>query len=151
MIFKSPKPVVVRETLLIIAGVVWTAVGIMLMTWADIWLTADKMSEALILGSLGVVIALISWRFGFLRIVASNIKRIERAPIKVSAFYFQASKSYLVMLLMIALGIALRHSSLPKPWLAVIYLGVGGALFLSSLDYYLHYARLLKASKAQSD
>ena len=44
---------------------------------------------------------------------------------------------------MISLGLFLRHSSLPKQYLAVIYLAVGGALFLSSFYYYKLLWRVL--------
>ena len=59
-------------------------------------------------------------------------------------FSFQAWKSYLLVAFMIALGITLRHSALPRPILAGVYLAIGGALFLSSLRYY----RLLGAKSA---
>lgn len=37
---------------------------------------------------------------------------------------------------MIALGIALRHSGVPKPALAVVYAAIGGALMLASGLYH---------------
>ncbi len=38
---------------------------------------------------------------------------------------------------MIAMGIYLRHSSpIPKPYLAILYIGLGASLFVSSLQYY---------------
>ena len=44
-------------------------------------------------------------------------------------------KSYLLLGVMMALGIGLRHSPLPKPYLAVLYIGIGLALVLSSVRY----------------
>jgi hypothetical protein len=38
---------------------------------------------------------------------------------------------------MIALGLLLRHSAIPKPYLAILYIGMGLALLLSSLRYFL--------------
>jgi hypothetical protein len=49
----------------------------------------------------------------------------------------------LIIAVMISLGLFLRHSSLPKQYLAVIYLAVGGALFLSSFYYYKLLWRVL--------
>jgi hypothetical protein len=37
---------------------------------------------------------------------------------------------------MIALGVTLRHSAVPRPELAVVYLAIGGALLLASFSYY---------------
>ena len=43
---------------------------------------------------------------------------------------------------MVALGISLReYSQLPKTFLAVIYIGIGGGLLLGSLRYYDHLLR----------
>ena len=44
---------------------------------------------------------------------------------------------------MICLGIILRHSPIPKQWLAVIYLGFGGAMILSSIKYYIFFFKML--------
>jgi len=37
---------------------------------------------------------------------------------------------------MVSMGIGLRHSSIPKPYLSIIYLGIGVALFLSGTRYF---------------
>ena len=37
-------------------------------------------------------------------------------------------------------GMLLRHSTLPKPWLAVVYAAIGGALLLASRQYYARLA-----------
>ena len=140
------KPEVAREVLLLVAGLVWSGVGIMLGTWAVVWLTAASPSAAMILGAAGVACALVAWRFGFARLSNANIERIERLPVRACLFSFQAWKSYLIMASMIALGLVLRHSAIPKPWLAVVYSTIGGALFLSSLGYYRHFFRHLRRS-----
>ena len=48
-------------------------------------------------------------------------------------------RSYLLIPFMIILGVILRHSPVPRLYLAVLYLAIGTALFLSSLRY-LRYA-----------
>lgn len=47
---------------------------------------------------------------------------------------FQERKSYLIIVVM--MGMALRHSPIPKPYLAAVYLGIGGGLLLASLGYF---------------
>jgi hypothetical protein len=44
---------------------------------------------------------------------------------------------------MITMGTFLRQSSLPKPYLAVIYIGFGGAMLLSSLRYHRNFFKLM--------
>jgi hypothetical protein len=82
-----------------------------------------------------------------LRIVRKNIARIEDGPTRASAFAFQGWKSYLVTVLMVAMGITLRHSAVPKPYLAVIYEGVGAALLLTSLLYHRRFAAALRPQR----
>jgi hypothetical protein len=91
------------------------------------------------LGLAGAGLALLAARYLFARIVRSNIARIERGPDRASAFAFQAWKSYVVTVGMIALGITLRHSSIPRPALAVVYEAIGGALLLTSLLYHRRF------------
>ena len=140
------KPAVTQKALVLIAGLVWTGVGILLSTMAVVWLAAAPRSQGVLLGTVGVLLAVVAWRFGFSRLSRANVDRIERSPARACAFSFQAWKSYLIMGSMIALGIVLRHSAIPKPWLAVVYSTIGGALLLASLDYYRHVAHYLPNS-----
>jgi hypothetical protein len=51
---------------------------------------------------------------------------------------------------MIALGLYLRvYSPIPKPLLAVLYLGIGGGLFFASLHYFVNVINMLKAQPAK--
>ena len=140
------KPAVGRNSLVLIAGLVWTAVGILLSTMAGVWLAAAPGNEGPLLGTAGAALAVVAWRFGFSRLSLTNVERIERSDARACLFSFQAWKSCLVMGSMIALGMVLRHSAIPKPWLAVVYSTVGGALILASLDYYRHFIRLRRNS-----
>jgi hypothetical protein len=51
-------------------------------------------------------------------------------------FGFISPKGWLTTASMIVLGATLRHSDLPKSWLAVPYAAIGAALLLASLTYY---------------
>jgi hypothetical protein len=57
-------------------------------------------------------------------------------PAKGCLFAFQAWRSYLIIGVMIGLGFVLRHSQIPKAYLAIVYFAVGGALILASFHYY---------------
>ena len=114
----------------------WVAVGAMLDTLAVGWLRAIETDRALIFFGTGVASALVIAHFGFLRVVDKNLGRISLMEGKRCVFSFMSWKSYLLVLVMISLGITLRHSPIPKPYLAILYIGIGSALALSSLRYF---------------
>ncbi len=137
-------PVVDKRFLVAISGFVWSIVGITLCNLAVSWLLPEATDQkALLFGLAGAVLALLIHHFGFLRLVDSNISRIRSKKDKVCFFSFQPWKSYLIIVIMVAMGIALRHSSLPKPYLSIIYIGFGGAMILSSIRYIRVFLNLI--------
>ena len=130
------KPAVSKYWLMALAGLIWSVVGIMLCRMTYIWLRAVPERWALSMGSLGLISALVAYRFGFSKIALKNIARLCLLPDKTCIFAFQAWKSYLIIIFMIILGITMRHSPLPRHVLAVIYATIGGALFFSSFHFY---------------
>jgi hypothetical protein len=101
-----------------------------------IWLAAVPWHWWLPLGAIGIISAVMAHRYGFSRIALKNISRLCLLSDKICIFAFQAWRSYLLIIFMIMLGIMLRDSPLPKHFLAIIYMTIGGALFLSSFHYY---------------
>lgn len=129
-------PAVPRGVLPLLAGVVWSAVGAMLLSWAARWLAAAPPWSALSFGLAGATTAAFAWLALFRGIARGNVERLATLPRRACVFAFQPAKSYLVMLSMIALGVTLRHSTLPRTWLSIVYTAIGGALFLASLEYH---------------
>lgn len=139
------KPSVNKNVLLILAGVLWSGVGIMLNKIAYHWLVNLTQTELIFSIIGGIILATIITIWGFSKIVKKNLYRIDELPDKVCLFAFQAWKSYIIIIIMICLGIFLRSfKSIPKPVLASIYIGIGGALFLCS---FLYYKSLFKNNK----
>ncbi len=138
------KPGVEKHFLLAMAGGMWLGVGILLLTFSYTWLHPLPVRRAALFGGVGVMAALIISRFGFLRIVDKNVRRILPMEGKPCAFAFMSWKSYLLVGVMVALGITLRHSSFPKPYLSVIYTGIGLALMLSSVRYWKTFFRFAR-------
>lgn len=129
------KPAVTTDMLLLIAGVVWLGTGILLISMAATWLAKTIGMKTYLFMALGVILAMPIHHFGFLKIVNKNIERILQMQNKRCLFSFVPWKSYMIIVIMIAMGITLRHSTIPKHYLAIIYLGIGLALTLSSIRY----------------
>jgi drug/metabolite transporter (DMT)-like permease len=130
------KPAVSKHWLFIIAGIMWSAVGLMLIWRAVGWYSAIEGDWAIVMVLLGVALALAVYYFMFSKIARKNLKRLCQHPDKVCLFAFQSWQGYLIIVFMVSLGIGLRNSPFPKPWLAVIYTGIGGGLFIASLHFY---------------
>ena len=124
------KPAVTTDMLLLIAGVVWLGTGILLISMAATWLAKTIGMKTYLFMALGVILAMPIHHFGFLK-----IERILQMQNKRCLFSFVPWKSYMIIVIMIAMGITLRHSTIPKHYLAIIYLGIGLALTLSSIRY----------------
>jgi hypothetical protein len=130
------KPAVPRRWLLALAGLVWTVVSLGLGRLALGWLAVVPLPWSVLLGLCGLFLGLLIHRFNFSRVARKNIERICRSSERPCLFSFQAWHSWLLVALMIALGVTLRHSPLPRPILAVLYAAIGTALFAGSLQYY---------------
>ena len=142
--FAKYDPAVDKKFLVALSGVIWTGVGVLLCNLAVTWLSHVSIHTALLFGTAGVILSLLIHHFGFLKLVDKNIARIQAKKGKVCIFGFQPWRSYLIIVVMVAMGITLRHSSLPKHYLAIIYIGFGGAMLLSSVRYHRVFIKLLK-------
>jgi hypothetical protein len=130
------KPAVGRRWLLFVGGFVWVCVGAMLLTFSYRWLIDFEASSPLPYVLAGVVLAMVVHHFGFLKIVDRNLGRLLTAEGKKCVFYFMPWRSYLTVAVMVATGIVLRHSPVPKQYLSILYVGIGLGLVLSSVRYF---------------
>jgi hypothetical protein len=142
------NPAVSKYWLVAIAGAMWTGVGIMLLKYAYIWLASQITFISLIMGVAGISVAIFANHFQFSRLAKKNINRIMQMADKACIFSFQAWKGYMIILVMVTGGSLLRHSAIPKTYLAVLYSGIGGALFLSSFQYYFRLLQTLNIRKS---
>jgi len=143
---KKFDPAVDKRILIALSGLMWSGVGIMLCNLAVGWLLQSAARPRIWCGSAGIMLALMIHHFGFLKLVNRNIARIIAKEDKVCIFGFQPWKSYVIIAIMIAMGTTLRHSALPRQYLAIIYIGFGGAMLLSSIRYFRTCIKLI-ASK----
>ena len=135
MIVARRKPAVNKSVLLITAALVWIGAGTMLLSLAYTWLHRSTVHGAGVLAAVGALAALVVHHFGFLKVVDKNLARILPIEGRPCFFAFMSWKSYGLVAVMIGMGFALRHSSLPRPYLAVLYIAIGLALVLSSIRY----------------
>jgi hypothetical protein len=133
---KSYKPNASRPLLFLTAGLLWTLVGLWLCSLAIMWLRASDVEKWYYYALMGSALGLTAYLTVFAQIAKKNIKRLKGLPEKSCFFAFQAWHSYLVIVFMITLGLVLRHSTIPRHWLAVVYLTIGGALLGASFHYY---------------
>lgn len=129
------KPAIPRRMLPVIAGTMWWFVGIMLTVMALRWLWGYN-GNTLHFFLSGLIAALVIHHFGFLRLADRNLERISRLPVRSCVFSFISWKSYFLIVIMISLGVILRHSAIPREYLSVVYMGIGLALFLSGIRYF---------------
>lgn len=142
------KPAVKRKYLILISGLVWVAIGILLIALAINWLSELHFAGTWIYIIAGVIFALIIHHFGFLKIVDKNLGRIKSLDNKTCVFAFMSWRSYLLVIVMITMGILLRHSPLPRNLLSIIYVGIGLALVLSSIRYLRVFIMTVFSAKA---
>ncbi|MBS0010004.1 MAG: hypothetical protein KFF49_01245 [Bacteroidales bacterium] len=129
------RPAVKSKYLILISGLMWTGIGIMLISLALSWLIEYEYDKNWIYIICGIIMALIIHHFGFLKIVDKNLGRIKSLDPKTCVFAFMSWKSYMLVIIMIAMGILLRRSPIPRNLLSIIYIGIGLALVLSSIRY----------------
>lgn len=129
------KPAVPRGWLYLLAGLLWCAVGLMLMGWAWVWSNAAGWRTAWFFDVLGALLGIGTALF-FRRMASQNHRRILAMPEKPCLFAFQSWWSYPLVVFMMGLGLFMKASPLPRTWLAGMYLAIGGGLFIAGLDYF---------------
>ena len=137
-----------KRVLVLLAGLMWCGVGVMLVRYAVTWLSPLARSRAIIFYVAGFLAAMPIHHLGFLKIADKNLNRLLPITSKKCIFSFMTWRSYLIVLVMVSMGIALRHSELPKDYLSILYTGIGLALFLSGIRYLRFFTILLLKNKS---
>lgn len=135
--FAALNPPLPRRTLLLVAGLVWTIAGSMLLGRGLAWVIPSHDHLLLRLG-----IALVAgMSFFFLLFAQISRKHVDRIlgleAERPGLFSFFDRKAYIMMGSMIAGGILLRASGLvPPAILYTFYVTMGTPLLLSALRFY---------------
>ncbi len=131
-----------KNTLMLIAGLVWCAAGAMVCI-IGLPLEFTLAPEHLVLLPLAAVIFFVFYRFVFSRLVRKHTGRIRaRAEDRLPFWHFFNASSWAVMAVMMGGGMALRLSRLMPDWMiAFFYSGLGAALFLCGIRFLGVFAR----------
>ena len=141
------NPRVDKKILILIAGIMWCGVGVMLISFAVTWLSRYNGNGILIYYAAGFIAAMPIHHFGFLKLADKNISRMIPLKEKKCLFSFITWKSYLIIVIMMTMGITMRHSSIPKQYLSVLYNGIGLGLFLSGIRYFRNSLMLFASDR----
>ena len=125
-------PAVPRHWLYGFAGIVWFGVGLLLCLRTVAWIALFEPETGILVEAAGLLIAIAGYVYGFSKIVDWNIERIRALPDRVCAFAFTAWRGYLMIGLMVAIGLTLRSSSMPKQYLVLPYTAMGIMLLIGS-------------------
>ena len=133
------------EILILLSGVIWSAIGVLLNCMAINWLTYLSFYERGAAIVIGLFLGLLISYFGFNRMIKINTNRIMQYETRACVFAFQSWKSYAIFAVMVTLGVFMRSSGIiPKMILTPVYIGIGLALFISSIKYYRTYLFLIR-------
>ena len=124
-----------KDVHVFLAGFTWISIGILLLIFTFTWLWRETLLTIIAHSGLGIFLSLFIYKFGFIKIEKKNLNRIMAFEGKKCVFAFLSWKSYLIVPVMITMGSTLRNSSIPKEYLAIMYLAMGLALLLSGVDY----------------
>lgn len=135
------NPGLPRRQLLLVAGLVWTFAGAMLLGRGSAWLIPSGDHLLLRYGT-ALVGGLAFFFLLFTRISRKHVDRILGLEAEMPGlFSFFDRKAYVMMASMIGGGILLRASGLvPPPLLYTFYVTMGTPLLLSALRFYVSFA-----------
>ena len=133
-----PEPAAKRTTLILVAGTLWSIIGLFLIG-RGIKVQLPLISISYIFISIAIIIGILKSKFIFAKIINKNVDRIKNLSPhkeKICVFAFQAYQSYLLVIVMMSVGILLRHLPIDHVYYGSILIAIGTALFLSSLRYF---------------
>lgn len=142
------RPAVDKKVLVLMAGIMWCGVGIMLISYTVSWLSTFSRKTQLFYGIAGLLTAMPIHHFGFLKLADKNLSRLLPMTEKKCFFSFMTWKSYLIVPVMVSMGIFLRHSSIPKQYLSIIYNGIGLGLIFSGIRYFRFFITLQRSKNS---
>jgi hypothetical protein len=119
---------------LVLAGGLWLVAATILGARGIGWLLPVAWTPLLL--AAGVLVGMVKARFLLDRVARGVTRRIHDRGPDASVVGFLSVRSWLVVVLMMAGGHALRLTAAPRPALGVLYVAIATALALASRTYW---------------
>ena len=138
-----------KNTLILIAGIVWAIAGFNIVR---IGLIAYQGNFTWWRGLLSIAVYAAFQIFVFGKMVKKHTGRIlQYKEERQNFFRFFDTKSYLIMAFMMTLGIGLRISGIvPNTFIAFFYTGLGASLLTAGVLFLNRYLRVMAQSKSSA-
>lgn len=138
-----------RNTLLLIAALVWSAAGFNILR---IGLLAYPPYRTVVNYLLSALVFIVFQIFIFRRLVKKHTARISAYEDELHFFLkFFDVKSFIIMAVMMTGGIWLRSSgAAPDRFIAFFYTGLGASLLLAGLLFACSFAKAARAAKGKA-
>lgn len=131
-----------QRTSLIVVGTIWALVGVGLSTAGSIWLSQLSVGPKLIIFlAIAASIGIAKGKFVLSKVAMKYYKRSEvinfsKKDIFTGWAKIMGVRGAFLVFIMMTLGKILRHSSIDRPILGIIYLAVGIALLYASKVFF---------------
>ncbi len=134
---QSLKPAAAARTHLLLAALLWTTVGGVLLVLGARWALAVRLWWMAPVLAMAVAVGALKAEYVLAHAARRAIERIRARGDGRCIGGFLSIRTWLFVLLMMALGYALRHGLAPKPAVGVLYVAVGTALLLAARRFWL--------------
>jgi len=128
------KPRLNARTQLVLAGSIWYAVAIALGMRGIGWAIGSEWP--LLIAGVGLALGALKGRFVMRRVAVRAIDRIRERDRDKCAGGFFSWQSWVVVLVMMAVGHALRLTAIPRPILGALYIAIATGLLLAGRLYW---------------
>ncbi len=126
------KPAARARTQLLAAALLWTVVGLGLTAAGLAWSFGSALPWSFLLVAAGFTLGTVKGRLVIRGMAARNTARIIARGDGRCLGGFLAPKTWLLVAVMMASGIILRRSGVPRPVLGVLYSAVGTGLLIGA-------------------
>lgn len=128
-----------KNTTIILSGIGWILLGMMLISRALSWVNEIPNHWLIISTAFGVTIGIVKYIFIFRKLsIRGKNKILNYKEDKINIIKLFPLKSYIIVVIMMAGGITLRHLEfIPKSVLFALYLGIGIAMLLTSILFFV--------------
>jgi len=127
------KPAAGVRAHLVAAAGLWTVVGLGLAAAGLVWCFGPPLPWSVVLAAAGLAAGLVKGRYVIRRMAEKNAARIIARGDGHCLGGFLSVKTWLLVAAMMASGMVLRRSAVPRPVLGVVYTAVGTALLAGSV------------------